>query len=367
MKKLYVAATEQHAGKTSICLGLYRAAQERGCKVCFTKPVGQRYILTDGEKVDEDAVLFKRALGAHGQIKDLNPISIPRGFTRHYIFHRDESLTLGAIEEAFKRVAQGKDLVIIEGTGHAGAGSVLDLSNARVAKRLGAPVVLLVPAGIARSIDETWLNQCVFEREGVTLLGVVVNRCREDRIGDIADVVRRGLAHKGIELLGVLPDSELLAAHSVLQLVMGLEAEILSGHEGIANSIRRIVVGAMGPHQALDSFSQNTLLITPSEREDLILAALSTCVVEETCTTCVGAILLTGGVKPHPAIMALMQKTSIPVMLVEHDSYTAAAKVYDLVSKIRPTDTKKISLCRRLAQRHVKVERLLECARAYDR
>lgn len=365
--KLFIAGSSQSAGKTVLALGLMPALSQRWKSVGFIKPVGQHWVEAGGERVEEDAQLMKVIFDLPDDVKDMNPVTVEAGLMRQYIDEPDSAQFKKGIDEAFNRVAEDKDVVLIEGTGHAGAGSVLDLSNARVAKRLGAPVVLLVPAGIARSIDETWLNQCVFEREGVTLLGVVVNRCREDRIGDIADVVRRGLAHKGIELLGVLPDSELLAAHSVLQLVMGLEAEILSGHEGIANSIRRIVVGAMGPHQALDSFSQNTLLITPSEREDLILAALSTCVVEETCTTCVGAILLTGGVKPHPAIMALMQKTSIPVMLVEHDSYTAAAKVYDLVSKIRPTDTKKISLCRRLAQRHVKVERLLECARAYDR
>ena len=94
---------------------------------------------------------------------------------------------------------------------------------------------------------------------------------------------------------------------------------------------------------------------------------MSTCVVDETRARCVSGIMLTGGAKPHRAIATLVQKTSVPVMLVEHDSYTAAGMAYDLVSKIRPTDTKKISLCRRLVKRHVNVERLLECVRAYNR
>lgn len=365
--KLFIAGSSQSAGKTMLALGLLPALRQRWKSVGFIKPVGPHWVEVGDERVEEDAQLVKVVFDFPDDVKDMNPVTVEAGLTRKYIGDPDPEQFKNSINDAFNRIAHEKDVVLIEGTGHAGVGSVLDLSNARVARRLGAPVVLVVPAGIGHSIDETWLNQCVFEREGVTLLGVVLNRCREDGIDEIADDVRKGLARKGIELLGILPHSDLLSAHSVLQLVMALKADLLSGHEGIGNSIRRIVVGAMGPHRALDAFSGNTLLITPGEREDLILAALSTCVLDETRAKCVSAIMLTGGVKPHPAIIKLMQKASIPVMLVEHDCYTAAGRVYDLVSKIRPTDTKKISLCRRLVHRHVNVERVIECMRAYNR
>ena len=68
MARIYVAATEQHAGKTTVSVGLYRAAIAHGYKACFIKPVGQRYVLDGGQRVDEDAVLFKRALGVPGTV-----------------------------------------------------------------------------------------------------------------------------------------------------------------------------------------------------------------------------------------------------------------------------------------------------------
>ena len=40
MKRIYVAATEQHAGKTTVSVGLYKAAVARGYRASFIKPGG---------------------------------------------------------------------------------------------------------------------------------------------------------------------------------------------------------------------------------------------------------------------------------------------------------------------------------------
>ncbi len=60
-----------------------------------------------------------------------------------------------------------KDFVIIEGTGHAGVGSVFDLSNAAVAKVLKSKVIIVSRAGIGRPIDEIAMNLALFEKYGV--------------------------------------------------------------------------------------------------------------------------------------------------------------------------------------------------------
>ncbi|MFW5923368.1 MAG: AAA family ATPase, partial [Planctomycetota bacterium] len=75
MKKIYVAATRQHDGKTTVSVGLYSAIRERGYSACFIKPVGQNYVVRDDAKVDEDAVVFKEALGADGEVGELSPIT----------------------------------------------------------------------------------------------------------------------------------------------------------------------------------------------------------------------------------------------------------------------------------------------------
>jgi hypothetical protein len=101
---------------------------------------------------------------------------VERGFTEQFIRNpRKERLT-NQIKECFSRVAKDKDLVVIEETGHAAVGSVFDHSNAFVAKILGAKAILISSGGIGRPIDEIMLNKSLFEKEGIELLGVIINK-----------------------------------------------------------------------------------------------------------------------------------------------------------------------------------------------
>ena len=57
MKKIFIAATKQNDGKTTISLGLIFNFKDKFKKVAFIKPIGQRYLEEEGVKVDEDSVL----------------------------------------------------------------------------------------------------------------------------------------------------------------------------------------------------------------------------------------------------------------------------------------------------------------------
>ena len=63
MKKaaVYVAATRQHVGKTSTCLGLLQGLTNRCENIGFLKPVGQQSVLVENGKmrVDKDVAVAK--------------------------------------------------------------------------------------------------------------------------------------------------------------------------------------------------------------------------------------------------------------------------------------------------------------------
>ncbi|HOU36808.1 MAG TPA: AAA family ATPase, partial [Candidatus Omnitrophota bacterium] len=44
MKKIFIAATKQNDGKTTVSLGLISNFQQKFKKVAFIKPIGQRYL-----------------------------------------------------------------------------------------------------------------------------------------------------------------------------------------------------------------------------------------------------------------------------------------------------------------------------------
>ena len=54
-KRVFLAATGQNRGKTTTSLALLAAIRDRGLRLGFVKPVGQRYLVVAGTRADEDA------------------------------------------------------------------------------------------------------------------------------------------------------------------------------------------------------------------------------------------------------------------------------------------------------------------------
>src|SRR5947209_19817227 len=134
--RIFVAATEQNAGKTTTSLGLFSALQKSRGRIGFIKPVGQRFIEVEGKRIDEDTVLIDQTFGVHTPLEAMSPIAVEPDFTRRYIENSNNEFLTRRIQNSFDRAAWEKDFVIIEGTGNAGVGSVFDLSNARMARLL---------------------------------------------------------------------------------------------------------------------------------------------------------------------------------------------------------------------------------------
>ena len=86
MKKIFVAATRQNDGKTTVSLGLFKALLKRDPSIQYMKPVGQQYRIVDDKKIDKDAVLFQHAFNLKKEnLPLMSPIASPRGFTENYI------------------------------------------------------------------------------------------------------------------------------------------------------------------------------------------------------------------------------------------------------------------------------------------
>ena len=255
---------------------LWAALQNVHPRIGYIKPVGQRFVEIEEQKIDEDTVLMDRVYRLNCPLVDMSPIAVEPDFTRKYLESSNYDVLVKRIQNAFDRVAWEKDFVLCEGSGHAGVGSVFDLSNARVAKLLGAKVVIVTQGGIGRPIDEVSLNQALFEKEGVEVIGVVINKVLGKKIDYVTEFARRGLKRKGLELLGVVPHQQILTSPTMELIRDELDAEVLNGSEQITNLVEDVVVGAMGVHNTMSYFKRGVLIITPGDREDILLAAATT-------------------------------------------------------------------------------------------
>ena len=380
MRQLYLAATGPNRGKTTTSLGLIDGFRRRGLHTGFIKPVGQRTVIMDGEPADEDAVLMKSIFGLPESYVAMSPVHIPRGFTKAYIAGQVVE-DLGARIMEAHRVFADHDVLLIEGTGHAGVGAVVGMSNAVVAQLLGAPAVIVSEGGVGRPIDEIVLNASHFAAHGVPVAGAIVNKVRVDEQPGIEDTLRRGLARHGIPLLGVLPYRPILSNPTLGMVLEGVRGRVI--HEGpdLDRVIDGVVIGAMEPHHMLERIGPGTLVIVPGDREDVILTITTahlagrrpSRLLETLVDTTPGAVeagpegaaigmVLTGGYEPRPDVLKAIRQAGIFAAFVEDDTYTVASEVHDLLVKTHAADTEKIVLIKELVWEHLLIDRFHEAA-----
>ena len=357
-KRLFVAATSQNDGKTTCTLGFLSAYRKRAHSVGFIKPVGQRFVLVDGQNIDEDSVLIQQACDLHCSLKDMSPVAIERNFTRKFLDNPDgiaPQLTR-AIHESFAMAAKGNDLIVIEGTGHAGVGSVFDLNNARVAKMLNAKVVIVTLGGIGRPVDEVALSHNLFEQENVEVLGVVANKIQPDKLEQTRDYMAKAFARRGLHLLGAIPYTPQLTWPTVGQVAKVIRATVLNGQQCLTNKISGIVVGAMTAHNAIKFIKDKALLVVPGDRDDVVLAAATTDLLRRDID--LSGIVLTGGLQLAPQTKELIMRTHIPVLVVDMPTYEATAMLHDITVKILERDEEKIELATSLVRQYVDLDKL---------
>jgi BioD-like phosphotransacetylase family protein len=360
-KRIFVAATRMNDGKTTTCLGLFSALLTQFERVGFIKPIGQRFLKVEGKDIDEDSFLLDSIYNVSTPISAMSPISVDGSFTRRYLDNPEQILekVVNDICLAFDRAAWEKDCILIEGTGHAGVGSVFDLSNAKVAKLLDAKVVIVAQGGIGRPVDEIALNKALFDAEGLEVVGAILNKVRSDKIDMVKEYAGKGLQRLGVPLLGVLPQKKVLSAPNLSQIAKGISGKWINGQlHGMKQRITRVVIGAMTAKHIIDFLAQGTLIITPGDREDILLWAIASASLHGTGT--ISGIILTLDLKPHAKILEMLAQTDIPVITVEKDSYEVASIINNMTVKTEPQDLDKIPVIKEMVMDHVDVTKIIE-------
>jgi BioD-like phosphotransacetylase family protein len=352
MRHLYLAATGQNRGKTTASLGLLDLFLGEGLRTGFMKPVGQRTIVDEtGVPADEDAVLVKAVYGLPEPMTVMSPVHIPRGFTKAYIAGEVVEDLGARIAAAHATFVDEKDVLLIEGTGHAGVGAVIGLSNAAVAARLGAPAVIVSEGGVGRPIDEIVLNVSHFAAHGVPVAGAVVNKVNVDTQPGIAAILEKGLARHGIPLLGVIPYRPILSNPSLAMIVEGTRAELLLPGPDLDLVIGGISVAAMEPHHVLQHVVGRRIVIVAGDREDVIVALARAHRAEarrpavmrgEVEPATVGFVL--SGYRPRPAVVDEIRRADLFACFLDEDTYQVASDVHDLLVKTHAADVGKIEM-----------------------
>ena len=360
---IFIAATGQNVGKTTLCLGVIAALKKRYSSVGFIKPVGQRHVKIDGNiNVDKDVVLFKENFHLSASWSDMSPVIIPSGFTRNYL---DKEITeeqlLQQIQTAYHAISSQNAYTIVEGTGHVGVGSIINLNNAKIAAALGLNMVIIASAGLGSAFDELALNIAMCRSYGVNVQGVILNRIQESKREMILEYFPKALARWNVPLIGYVPYSEILNNPTMKDFEGLFNTTLLSGHNyDYRNFLHvRLIAGSLEAYEA--EIITNQLIITPASREDIIIRTLRAHREElEKGMDFQGGMILTGRQPPTEEILEKIRCADVPIIYAPLCSYDAMKMITSFTAKIRKEDKAKIAQAIKLVEKNVNFDLLTD-------
>ncbi|MHC4985467.1 MAG: phosphotransacetylase family protein [Planctomycetota bacterium] len=360
MRPLFVAGTSQHIGKTTTSLGLLHAFRNRGLNVGYCKPLGQRFAGKGKHTLHEDTLLITRSLGmSEDQQPDL-AVPLSSGKVGEAIQDLQVEKYLDGIRQTFDAVAEGRDLTVVEGAGHVAVGSCLKVSTAEVACTVDAKVLLISSGGVGSTIDSLSLSWDFLRYRGADVMGVLVNKIWPQKYTRIKDTVTRGLANLDIPCFGAVPFEERLSQPTMRQVHEAIGGELIAGADQLDNRVENTIVAAMEAEHMIHYLKCSTLIFTPGDRSDNLLAALSAATLGDVCEAPIAGLILTGGFTPNSTILRMIEAAHVPTILIEGDTYSTASKFHATAFKIAVEDNEKIQWAMCLAEEHIDIDGLIE-------
>ncbi|WP_316358220.1 phosphotransacetylase family protein [Candidatus Neptunichlamydia sp. REUL1] len=363
-KAFFVAATGQHVGKTTTCLGLVSGLLKKHKNVGFIKPIGQEHIeIETGVHVDKDVVLFKDHFDLKQAEATMSPVLFPRGFTRDFLDEKVKEEDLQSkIEESYKTISKSSNATVVEGTGHVGVGSIVNFSNARVASLLGLPMILVASGGLGSAFDALAVNKALCDAEGVRIAGIILNRVHDDKRDMVLTYMEKALADWNIPILGCIPFDPFLSNPTMQDYESLFNATLLTGEEHHMRHFRHMRLVATSLKNYRELILPNQLIITPSNREDIILSTLTkhwdVKIANPQEDLSVG-IILTGDAPPRQTILEALKKANIPMLYAPVSSYRAMEMITSYTVKIRKEDKEKINEAVEVVESHIDFDLLL--------
>jgi dethiobiotin synthetase len=360
-KSIYVAATSQHVGKTTATLGLVSAVRNKGINVGYCKPVGQRYVVHNGLQVDKDVILFGDLLNFQPNPELHSPVILGSGATSDYLDHPENYRFSDDIMFASNQLKKQHELVIFEGTGHPGVGSVVGKSNGDVAKLTDSGVIMVAEGGIGSTIDQ--LSMCMekFFRLDVPILGVILNKVIEDKREKVVHYVSKWLDQLDIPLLGTMPFDKTMGFPLLQTIMESVKGTAVYNADRLYNMVDGFIAGSLISPEEFKGKSENLLLVVGVTRLELA--------IEDTMNVMdslkmenppFSGIIATGYGVLSQSTIDFVVKYRIPLIHTMLETYGAVVKIARIEVKINQQTPWKVKRAIEMIEQNIKLDFILE-------
>jgi len=338
---IYIASSEPYSGKTLVALGLMNMLSGKTKKIAYFKPV-----VNDAPEKGKDLHIetIVSHFGLNVAYEDMF------AFTREQVLHyRSEGNTAYVIDKIiskYKKLEETHDFVLVEGTDFMGEGLTFEFdANIAVAKNLGIPVFFVLN-GEGNSVDEIATsilsNYQSFNDKEVQVLAVVANKIDPAITNELNDVLAKRLP-KDL-LYSMIPLNKDLGNPTMKEITESVKGDVLFGSDLLTNQVDHEIVGAMQLRNCLNRLKENTLIVTPGDRADIIVATLQANLSKNYPK--VAGMILTGGLEPEEPIIKLIKglQTVVPIVQVQTGTFETVTMVGATKSRIYPDNKQKIEL-----------------------
>jgi phosphate acetyltransferase len=351
----FVVPTGPGSGLTTVSLGLVRALDRKGLRVAFYKPVRQ----PGRDEGREASSLFV------AETSDIDPIESFAWSYAEELFAAgsDAQLLEEIVGRAQERLERDEiDVLIVEGLIATADHPELDTLNERIATAFDAEVVLVgaLQRGTPEQLSERieLVGQHFGGLERGRMLGAIVNklnapieevagaartlRTEPEERHDAASLRQRmPVFDETFRLLGAIPWDPALVSPRTLDVARELEARVLNEGELAHRRVDDVSVVARTVANMTHRLRPGALIITPGDRDDVILAAS----MATLNGVPLAGLVLTGGIEPDERVIKLCERalaSGLPLLLVDDDSYVSAAKAAAINREVPLDDLERI-------------------------
>lgn len=358
-RKIFIAATGQNSGKTTTSVSLLHLARKKYDRIGFIKPIGPKPAMLRGATLDKDAILIAQVFGLHKDLRFMSPVVVYPDTTRKVI---DGEIAVAELQDrilhAYAELEQRCDFIVIEGSGHPGVGSVLKLSNARIARMLDAPVLMVTGGGVGNVVDTVSMNLALFEKEGAEVRALLANKLIPEKRESILDYLRRALANEPFAVVGGFDYQPVLANPTLRRVSKLLDLPLHGNRRDMGRIIHHVQIGAASTQRVAELLKASSLLIVTSSRDELLVTLANLYQMPEYRSQIVGLVI--PGIIPVSTItQRILDRSNIPYLRTHSHTTAELHRVLtEDVSKITSEDSEKLDLVRSLAERSLDFEAL---------
>lgn len=351
---LYVGTNGNATGKRMVALGMMELASRRFGRVAFFRPV-----VRVSADADQSIRLMRSRYGLSTSPDQM--IGVTRAQARQMLAEDRYSELIQLIQQRFKSLEADSDFVVVEGTSFHGLAPELEFElNADIAVNLGCRVLSVYALGsssVQECVQSVSIGNDSFVGHGGQLIATIINQVPEHQNQPLQEACSAaGL--NGSAPLYFLPEEPLLRQPTVREIQDGIGATLFSGDEtALDREVSRRTVAAMLLPGFLDRLSNNSLVMTPGDRSDILVGCVLACAQPDGPAP--AAVVLTGGMLPPPSVCRLIESSaSLPILSCQEDTYVVASKAAEVRAEIGEHSPRKIESAIGVFERKINVEEL---------